>query len=147
MKTNRGRPSVIAVEKDVSLNSLHLDYVQRYRPGNVYTAGTKDLYEGNIKLNAATLDEYTCELAQFFGTSDTAVMSNSGDYHTSLSASALAGRLRAPLFFFHEDRVSTETKACLSSLGVKNVVTVGASQQVESRLSDEDITAIPHCSQ
>jgi len=139
-KINNGTPSVIAVSDSQPLTKFHLHYLNLYKPKKVFTIGDVQGYNNTENLNVSSIDEVTCELARFWERSDTVVMSNLNDYQKSLSASALAGRLRVPLFFFDGHDISESIIVCLLLLDVKKVVAVGPKRGIENKLNEYGIT-------
>lgn len=137
MKVNLNRPSVLALPPGVFQKpdrKYYDNYLNRYKPDYIYNIGAPSGFANGRQLQSSSLDAVTCELARFWKTSPVAVMVNQDDYAASLSASALAGRLVAPLFFSGSSRVSPEIMACLGKLGVQEVVAVGISSSVALQL-------------
>ncbi|MCU0663528.1 MAG: hypothetical protein MUC50_14520 [Myxococcota bacterium] len=142
MKVNAGRPSVIAVPPGLfeqSEREFYDNYLDRYKADFVYSIGQSNGLEKPIPIKSSSLDEATCELARFWQKTDTVVMVRNDNYRLSLSASALAGRLIAPLFYFGKEGVSNKTMACLEKLGVKEAVALGNTAPIVDQLDSAKI--------
>jgi hypothetical protein len=148
MKVNTNRPSVIALPPGIFQKSdrkYYDNYLNRYKPDFTYNIGEASGLENTTQINSSSLDAVTCELARFWKNSRLAVMVDQDDYALSLSASALAGRLVAPLFYSQNTNVSTEIMTCLGKLGVREVVAVGVTSSVTLKLKKAGlrVTSIP----
>lgn len=91
---------------------------------------------GITRIRVSSLDDVCCELARFWGTSNQIVVCGDDDYANGLAASALAGRLEAPLFFFDASAgFSKQIQSCIRSLGTGSALLVGSNSIVTSQLS------------
>ena len=143
MKVNAGSPSVIAVQPGLfgqPAAEFYDNYLDRYKADFIYNIGQSSGHITSQELQSSSLDEVTCELARFWQKADTVVMTNRNNYKLSLSASALAGRLVAPLFYSEHEVVSDVTMTCLKSLGAEEVVAVGISSSTVEQLQNAGIT-------
>lgn len=146
MKVNNGSPSVIAVPPGIfgqPDREFYDNYINRYKPDFIYNIGQSSGLDNAVPISSSSLDEITCELARFWQNSATVVMANRNDYKLGLSASALAGRLEAPLFFFESGGASDATMDCLRKLGTQRVVAVGISSSTQNQLQGEGIEVTP----
>lgn len=142
MKINKGMPSVIALTVNGGdVTKFHADYLKRYIPDHIYSVGTANGYPGIRQLASSSLDDSCVELSGFWGSSAQVVLANGSDYRLGLAASGLAGRLRAPLFFWGTDGISTRTIDRVKALGAKSALLVGASKTAESQLAAAGVTS------
>ena len=139
MKINSGKPSVIAIPDNSPVNTYHYNYLDRYKPTDVFAIGSISGYSGTKHLNASSLDDLTCDIARFWQKSDTVVMVNSSDYRRGLSASALSGRLNAPLFYWNNTTISAKVMDSFNRLGVNKVIVVGSSNNISGQLNGAGI--------
>ena len=65
--------------------------------------------------------------------SEWAVVATSGGYHDALSASGLAGLLKAPVMLTPKDSLSNVTKNLIVNKKVKNVIVVGGAEAVSAK--------------
>ena len=139
MKINSGKPSVIAIPDNTAVDTYHYNYLDRYKPTDVFAIGSISGYSGTKQLNASSLDDLTYDLARFWQKSDTVVMVNSSDYRRGLSASALAGRLNFPLFYWNNTTISAKVMDSFNKLGVNKVIIVGSSNNISGQLNGRGI--------
>ena len=94
-----GTPAVIALGEAGEVPPEVADYLRRYRPTASYVLGSP-VSGPHRRLLADSADAAAIVLARtFWKASARAVVCRDDDYGAALLASALAGRLRAPLIF------------------------------------------------
>ncbi len=114
MVATGGQPAVVALPGDGAVGPEIRDYLRRYKPKQTYT------------VSARSADAAACELSKTFWKSNpVAVLCGADDYASGLTASALAGRLGAPLLFCSDAGVSATAAAEMARLGVARVIVVG----------------------
>ena len=139
MKINRGTPSVIAMPDNENVSIYHYNYLDRYKPTNVFAIGNVPGYSGAVQLNTSSLDDLCCDLARrFWQRSDTVVIVEPS-YHIGLSTSALAARLNVPLFYLNNTTISAKTMDCFKNLGVKKAIYVGSYNNIAGQLNGAGI--------
>ena len=78
-------------------------------------------------LAANSPQQAACSLAkQFWHRSDTVVVCDVSDYRSALAASALAARLKAPLLYSSDGKLSEATRQCAQDLSARRCIFVGA---------------------
>jgi hypothetical protein len=114
MVATGGKPAVVALPGDGAIGPEIRDYLKRYKATRVHTVSSR------------SADAAACELSRaFWKSSATAVLCGRDDYASGLTASALAGRLGAPLLFCGDAGVSAGGARELARLGVARVIAVG----------------------
>ena len=114
MVATGGQPAVVALPGDGAIGPEIRDYLRRYKAKQTYT------------VSARSADAAACELSRaFWKSSPVAVLCGRDDYASGLTASALAGRLGAPLLFCGDAGVSSATAGELARLGVARTIVVG----------------------
>ena len=133
---NNGKPAVIALGTDGVTREIE-DYLQRYKPQAVYVVGPRPAKAPAawISLTAKSADSAACALAQtFWKSSARVVVCRDDDYASALVASALAGRLRAPLLPAGKDGLSNAELKMIERLGAKKAVVVDPTAKAAASL-------------
>jgi hypothetical protein len=143
---NDGEPALVALEESGTITREIEDYLRRYKPQAFYCLGPPPRQSPDNRarwdsLEADSADSAACVLARtFWKSAPSAVLCRKDDYGTALVASALAARLRAPLFYSAEPGVSAATASQIQQLGVKKAVVVGAIPKVAAALKAGGLT-------
>ena len=154
-KANQGSPSVIALDGSCELTREVRDYLRRYRPQKTYCLGTPSGLTGattqpadeltwpGIRLPGESVESAAWTLATtFWKSADQAVLCDSNDYASALTASSLAAKLRCPLMFSDANGVPQATLGCLKHLGVKTAVLVGPHGKAAGALTEAGLKTV-----
>jgi len=129
-----GAPAVIALGPAGEVPPEVGDYLRRYRPTASYVLGSA-VAGAYRRLPADSADAAAIVLAKtFWKASACAVVCRSDDYGSALVASALAGRLRAPLLFAGANGLSAAAAGELKRLGARRVVAVALPSDAVGKL-------------
>jgi len=137
---NSGRPAILALGPELRLSPEVQDYLKRYQPRVIYALGGDRATEGERarrwrKIEADSAEAAALALAdRFWRSSTTVVLCRDDDYASALTASALAGRLRAPLLFAHRGALSTATLSRVRRLGASRALVVGSAEGAATAL-------------
>jgi hypothetical protein len=140
-KINQKGSSMIALNSSGIISIYHQDYLKRYRPDYIYSIGPTSGYAGVTQLPCSSLDGVSRTLARFFVTSSQVVISSSTDYPKGLAASALAARLKVPLFFWGSSGLSASVLNTIKSLHATSALIVGNNSTIKSQLSGIGVSA------
>ena len=125
------KPAVIAIPPSGEIGRELADYLQRYRPTEIFAVGMSPAAkppEGRTwtVLKAASAEAASQELAsRFWDKSPRVVVCRDDDYASALLASSLAARLECPLLYCAAKGASAKTLSVLGALGVKTALAVG----------------------
>jgi len=141
VKANGGTPALIALPEPGAIPREVEDYLLRFKPQAVYRLAAPPpkaevAPTGRRMLPADSADAAACLLARTFWTdSNAVVLCPPDDYSTALVASALAGRLQAPLLFAGPSGIPPATRRCIRELGAKEAIVVGKAPKAAAALA------------
>jgi hypothetical protein len=145
--SGNGPPVVIACTPERGLSPEIADYLRRYKPDHVWIVGA-DVENGIepepsvTRILTTTADEAARVLAKrFFERADRVVICGEDDFKHALVASALAARIRVPLFFCSSAGLSQDTCAQIDRLETVSALLVGSCITAEKQLKQKQITA------
>jgi len=137
MNCNNGAPALIALDESCTVGPEIDDYLRRYKPRAVYCLGSPEaanppatqpavVRRSWTPLAGESADSAAWSLAStFFKTARMAVLCCDDDYALALTASSLAGRLRAPMLYVAANGMTPANMSCLRKLGVRQVLVIG----------------------
>ena len=124
-------PAVIAIDPSGTIGREVTDYVNRYRPKEVFAIGMGDGAKAPdglawTALKGGSAGEASRTLAaRFWGKCEWAVVCREDDYASGLLASSMAARLDCPLLLCPAPDQWAPTQAALEALGAETLVAVG----------------------
>lgn len=139
--------SLIALEPNAAIGPETLDYLRRYKPGEIYLLGDSEasaakitLPEGSAarvtSLPATSAEESALRLSRtFWKESRTAVLCPDDDYASALVAAPLAALLKAPLLYTTHAGISADTEAEMKRLGSDRVLAIGLAKSVANAIN------------
>jgi len=143
-----GAPAVIALDESGAITREMDDYLSRYKPQVLYCLGPLPKEAASARRQWHALDADSADAAAgvlartFWKSADTAVVCRDGDYGMALVASALAARLRSPLFFSTAENVSAGTAGVLKDLAVKKAIVVGSAPKAAAALKETGLAVV-----
>ncbi len=139
-KISGDKPSVIALDASEVISEEIQDYLDRYSPESIYILGNASSPEPDIIAESAEQMAYTLA-GMFWVTVDRIVLCDEQDYENALVASALAGRLEVPLFYFDQSGgLSAEALTVIGELGPTSALLIGDNSTVVAQLSGEGMS-------
>jgi len=143
-----GAPAVIALDESGAITREMDDYLSRYKPQALYCLGPLPREAASARRQWHALDADSADAAAgvlartFWKSADTAVVCREGDYGMALVASALAARLRSPLFFSTAESVPAGTAGVLKDLAVKKAIVVGLAPKAAAALKETGLAVV-----
>jgi len=165
-KCNEGMPAVIALDESCTVTREIDDYLRRYKPQSMYCLGSPAPRVSTqpattqpavvqpappplppsrpwTTLAAESAESAAWTLATtFWQSADKAVICDANDYASALTASSLAGRLRAPLLYSTNQGVCLSTTSCLKRFGVKKALVVGRAGKAAEQLKSAGMAVV-----
>lgn len=139
-KISGDKPSVIALDASEVISEEIQDYLDRYSPESVYILGNASSPNPDIIAESAEQMAYTLA-GMFWVTVDRIVLCDEQDYENALVASALAGRLEVPLFYFDQSGgLSAEALTVIGQLSPTSALLIGDNSTVVTQLSGEGVS-------
>jgi hypothetical protein len=139
-KISGDKPSVIALDASEVISEEIQDYLDRYSPESIYILGNASSPNPDIIAESAEQMAYTLA-GMFWVTVDRIVLCDEQDYENALVASALAGRLEVPLFYFDQSGgLSAEALTVIGQLSPTSALLIGDNSTVVTQLSGEGVS-------
>ncbi len=156
MASNDGYPSLIALDESCTTGPEIDDYLRRYKPQAVYCLGSPaaanppatppapaSVSRSWTPLAGESADSAAWSLATtFWKSARTAVVCADDDYAMALTASSVAGRLRAPMLYSTAGGMTPANMSCLKQLGVKKVLVLGSAGKAKSELKQAGLKVV-----